>query len=821
MKIQRNMLVRCGYAAALCFAILAALLSSCGKGGGIRPATPVNSETAPQPARVSTALGEFLFYRTDGYGELKSPAVSIEASSSGNAVLIEIRLGEEIETACYFRAVCPKGVVFENAKPDSGGKSSLFLAVETESGVDFGAAIIGGGSFDAGSKFATLKFRQGVPSDKVRRRLPPEGQTGRVNNLTFDEISESLGWSYRNPGDYDQNGDVGIADITPIALNYLKSVGANPHFEAMDGSGNGEIGIEDITPIALNYLREVAGYSVRRSPFGGGVSSEAGFVPMQDNGKDAAGRIRFSFSLTGLPDGSYSVVPKDSAGNADAASNAVGVDRSIPLPPGAPTGLNVTSVTDKSVTLFWGNMPEGGEEFRLYVSASEDMAEKVLVTPPGQTALTFTIADLEPENDYYFHLTAANVAGESEPSETVTATTLPLIVTFDYEWLFMVYIGADNNLAQAGLDDIDELEAIGSTDSVAIAVQAEIFESWGGPPTQLPQVHRFKVVQNSATGTFDASAYPGNMTFPQAGYDSSDPANIADFVNWAKSEFNAKRTCLVLWDHGSSWEPGTERSPSWIISDDTELTSGDNYLIAQALGKDALDVLCFDGCIMGGAEVMDAFSENARWIVASEQLVPFDGFPYTEQMQWLTANPSASAEELSDKLAEIYTSYYAAENQFSITMSVFDTTKYAALKGAITEFAAAFDPMPDEEKSKLAIAALTAESYEPGGIDILHFLEIYGEQSPGAPFAAAAAALSQAVSAAVPYSYAFDSPNDWWARAEFATGISIWIPEPLEYEWLGADYGTICSLKKPGGWDLSSAFSRLSRPTATADTVST
>jgi hypothetical protein len=39
------------------------------------------------------------------------------------------------------------------------------------------------------------------------------------------------------------------------------------------------------------------------------------------------------------------------------------------------------------------------------------------------------------------------------------------------QWTYMVYMGADNNLANAGLTDLNEMESVGSTAEVAIVVQ--------------------------------------------------------------------------------------------------------------------------------------------------------------------------------------------------------------------------------------------------------------------------------------------------------------------------------------------------------------
>jgi PKD repeat protein len=63
-------------------------------------------------------------------------------------------------------------------------------------------------------------------------------------------------WRYHHPGDYNLDGEVGVADITPIALNYLQSVtdGNRDNVQRfIDGDLSGEIGVSDVTPIAINF----------------------------------------------------------------------------------------------------------------------------------------------------------------------------------------------------------------------------------------------------------------------------------------------------------------------------------------------------------------------------------------------------------------------------------------------------------------------------------------------------------------------------------------------------------------------------------------
>ena len=97
-------------------------------------------------------------------------------------------------------------------------------------------------------------------------------------------------WNEVLKGDYDGNFGVGVADITPIALNYLSTYGSgygNGDNEDSDkllllakGSASAlvesddatKLGVPDITPIALNYRYQgPAGYDIWRVPIDGGT----------------------------------------------------------------------------------------------------------------------------------------------------------------------------------------------------------------------------------------------------------------------------------------------------------------------------------------------------------------------------------------------------------------------------------------------------------------------------------------------------------------------------------------------------------------------
>ncbi|MCB1219084.1 MAG: hypothetical protein H7A35_06450 [Planctomycetales bacterium] len=113
-----------------------------------------------------------------------------------------------------------------------------------------------------------------------------------------------MAWTERLVGDYDQNGEVTIADVTPIAANWQAEVDyfspalknsipfwpqGNPELDGaagdgnppadgsgaqnwrrarVDGDANGLVNISDITPLAQHFGQRMDGYRIYRRPLG-------------------------------------------------------------------------------------------------------------------------------------------------------------------------------------------------------------------------------------------------------------------------------------------------------------------------------------------------------------------------------------------------------------------------------------------------------------------------------------------------------------------------------------------------------------------------
>lgn len=160
----------------------------------------------------------------------------------------------------------------------------------------------------------------------------PPVATRSQTTLNWD--GTTLTWFYYNNGDYDQNGQANISDLTPLGANFGQTVTPalfpeNSNLSAIDGDNNGSLNISDITPIGASFQASaLGGYNIYYSldtadagaapgdPNGAGATLVTNVVFGDATGNPASDRKAFSNAPAAPPaDGYYWVRPTD--GTAD------------------------------------------------------------------------------------------------------------------------------------------------------------------------------------------------------------------------------------------------------------------------------------------------------------------------------------------------------------------------------------------------------------------------------------------------------------------------------------------------------------------------
>ena len=229
------------------------------------------------------------------------------------------------------------------------------------------------------------------------------------------------------------------------------------------------------------------------------------------------------------------------------------------------------------------------------------------------------------------------------------------------QWTIMVYMAADNNLEKYAIQDINELEEIGSTTKVAIVVEIDRAPGYDSTNGNWTSTRRYYVKQDNDRHTINSE-----LVADLGECNMADPTNLSKFINWAVNTYPAKHYVLVLWDHGRGWQTSTLRTLSIpfefkaINVDETSNSEMSLPELRNALSQSPrVDIILFDACLMGMLEVAYSIRNCADIMIASEDNIPATGQPYTQILARLTSMPQVTPYEFSQIVINSYMDYYA------------------------------------------------------------------------------------------------------------------------------------------------------------------
>lgn len=242
-------------------------------------------------------------------------------------------------------------------------------------------------------------------------------------------------------------------------------------------------------------------------------------------------------------------------------------------------------------------------------------------------------------------------------------------------WTFMVYMCADNNLEEAVLADLDEMEITGSTQYVNIVVLVDWWlERDGG--------YIYYITHDETPGEIVSKVV---AVWPEP--NMGDPKTLTSFIRWVVRNYPAQNYALDLWNHGDS---------CWGLCFDAQGSPEDetaDYLTAMeldlALSKAQVhfSLIGFDACLMGNLEMAYEIREHTDIYVGSEEVVPWEGWPYDRILKPLTVKPWMTPRNFAKIIVNEYVEYYAEEFGYGeITMSAIETAPLKWVGYAVEAF---------------------------------------------------------------------------------------------------------------------------------------
>lgn len=349
------------------------------------------------------------------------------------------------------------------------------------------------------------------------------------------------------------------------------------------------------------------------------------------------------------------------------------------------------------------------------------------------------------------------------------------------EWTLMFYMDSDNDLELPQMIDLLEMAEVGSSAAVNVVVLADRHAS-GDEDNNYTNAD-VGGIKNWTSAKYIRVEKGKLREIADLGeLNMGDPSNLAAFVENAAKDFPAKKYALVFGNHGSGW-PGILHDEA-NGDDSLNMTELSGALAKATKSTGKLELIGFDACLMANFEVARTVAPFGKYLVASEELEPGNGWNYVAIMNGLSANPTMDGKTLGEGITRSFKNFYTAgeprNRKESITLSVTDLSKIDALNTAFADLSVKNQAMLKggrEGLLRIAAARSNAANFGSRGqgpsaaefFDMGHYAQNIKALSPDPEVKKAADGVIAALSTAV-------VSNVFGPAHPRATGLSLYFP---------------------------------------------
>jgi len=145
---------------------------------------------------------------------------------------------------------------------------------------------------------------------------------------------------------------------------------------------------------------------------------------------------------------------------------------------------------------------------------------------------------------------------------------------------------------------------------------------------------------------------------------------LSSFIDFGMLNFPAHKYGLVLWDHGGGSISGYGHDE--LFGDDNMTLLDFNFALKESVAADTkLEFIGFDTCLLGSVEMAVISADYATYLIASEDLIPGDGWDY-HFLSVLNHDPHMSGAVLGKAITDYFMDFYGPNYFDELNMSVID-----------------------------------------------------------------------------------------------------------------------------------------------------
>ena len=212
-------------------------------------------------------------------------------------------------------------------------------------------------------------------------------------------------------------------------------------------------------------------------------------------------------------------------------------------------------------------------------------------------------------------------------------------------WTVFVYLCGSDLETQNGAATKDLQEMVGASGSsnVSFVVETGGAKTWRNNAVKTRQLGRY-LIQDGAL--LDV----GSTTASSMG----DPNTLANFLAWGIKNYPAEHMAVIMWDHGGGSINGVcfdERNNY----DSLSLREVDAaFAAAYTQMWDKFEFVGFDACLMSTLEAANVLASYAKYMIASQESEPANGWEYSTIMEYLAKNPTTDGKALGKVICDSY-----------------------------------------------------------------------------------------------------------------------------------------------------------------------
>lgn len=253
------------------------------------------------------------------------------------------------------------------------------------------------------------------------------------------------------------------------------------------------------------------------------------------------------------------------------------------------------------------------------------------------------------------------------------------------EYTLLIYMCASSLESKNGAAgaDISELLSADIQDNVNVVIETGGTNHWKKHGISTDKLQKYCVKDNKLIllEEYNLSSMGSSYT-------------LTDFINWGTKKFPAKKTALILWDHGGGFLKGICRD-ELFFDDWLTVQEFDKALKASSFSE-RFDFIGFDACFMANYETALTASQYTDYLIASEGKEPTSGWDYKQLAQSLGSG---------DEKQAVLESFAFANKKYDYTLSAINLTKLNKMKYVLMQCA-------DKGKSRFLNALQTADKLE-------------------------------------------------------------------------------------------------------------